>query len=226
MKRYFCNLLIAILGKDPYQEELNKVKLEYDKTAQAVEHLRKQYYGLLDTKAATEQDVKRLEESVKAFQNLTENLRQRITDKDIALDLQAKEYRDRVARMKQEWAQTEERLKADYSAKYEEKMADRDAKIDALREDLDASLAQLQRANRAMANNLMSQAMLEKTNNGLEDLIAAMQSGDTEKIIMATQHLDWSNHLVRIAQVHLGVLRRKNELVERLHFTENRADDE
>lgn len=262
MKRYLKNILIALLGRNPYQAELDKATEEYEKRAAMVKHLDEMRFSLEEKLAEAYRKVKELEKSVASYQNLTENLRQRVTDKDIAIDRMTREHRDSVVQMNQEHVENTKRLVSkceqlmqehkseleqireahnadmdelrakherdtiDRHEEYEEKMTERDEKIAALREALDATLERLQTVNRAIAHDLVAQSLLDKTNNGLEDLIQAMQSGDVEKMMQVTQYLDWSSHLVRIAQAHLNVLRRKNELVERLHFAESKGDDD
>ena len=213
MKRYFNNLLLALLGRDPYQQELDKVKKEYELTAEKVKQLddmRLQFdekMSELEAKVSeAEKEVSKAEGKIKDYQNLTENLRRRVTEKDLEIERYKRKLVDR-------------------HEEFQERMAERDEKIANLRTDLDGTLAQLEKANKLLAKELMAQSLLEKTNNGLEDLLSAMQSGDVEKIAMAVQYLDWSNPLSRIAQQYLMVLRRRNELVERMHFVENDEED-
>lgn len=236
-KSYFRHLFIALLGRNPFRVELEQVTHEYELTAERVRHLDELRYTL-------EQNMAEEKAKVKQFENLTENQRQRLTDKDITIDAMTKEHRERMAQVQKDCTAKVEELKVaharelreqqeryerdrvDRHEEYEERMADRDAKIQALREDLDDTLGQLQKANKTLAHECLAQAMLDKTNNALDDLYAAMQSGEEEKVKAVVEYLDWSNHLARIAQQHLMVLRRKNELVERLHFTDSRRDDD
>ena len=236
-KSYFRHLFIALFGRNPYRVELEQVTHEYELTAERVRHLDELRYTL-------EQKMACANKRVHEFENLTENLRQHLTDKDIALDALTKEHRERMAQVRKDCTVAVEELKVSHARElreqqeryerdrvdrheeYEERMSERDAKIQALREDLDATLEQLQKANRALGRECLAQAMLDKTNNALDDLYAAMQSGEEEKVKAVVEYLDWSNHLTRIAQQHLMVLRRKNELVERLHFTDSHKDDD
>lgn len=222
MKRYFKNLLIALFARDPYRQELDELREAYDLTAKRVGELDELRYKLEAKMAATESRVR-------SFENLTENLRKRVMDKDILLTQLTADHRKQVNQMTIEKAAAVNVIKAKMQKQaddYEERMSERDAKIEALRDDLNTTLERLQDANRALGHDLVAKSMLEKTNNGLEDLYAAMKSGEVEQVLSATQYLDWSNHLTRIAQCYLAVLRRKNELVERLHFTEQSADDD
>lgn len=230
MERYFKNLLIALLGRNPYQLELERKTNEYELTAEEVERQRDQIY-LLEARLAT------LQRDVQGFQNLTENLRKRVTDKDIAIDglrrdkaecvqklkvAHAKELDEQSARHKSEMdtlRDEHQRELVDRHEEYEEKLAD-------LRSDLNATLEQLQKANKGIAREMLAQSMLDKTNNSLQDLVTAMKRGDVDMMMMAVEYLEWSNPLSQIAQLYTQLLKRKNELVERLHFTERGADDD
>lgn len=236
MEHYLNNLLLALLGKDPFRMELEKVKYEYEMTAKKVVQLEGLRYQFEEKMAGTYKELAKTKEEIRGYKMLTENLRQSVADKDAALDDERRDRVETIKRMEDAFREKSEKALADLKEhyereivdrheEYEENMAERDEEIVALRDDLCRTLELLQEANRTVAKDLIAQSLLDKTNNGLEDLYAAMKSGEVEKILMATQYLDWSNHLVRIAQVHLGVLRRKNELVERLHFTEDHRDD-
>lgn len=233
MENYLRNLLLALLGKNPYRMELDKAEHEYELTAKKVAQLEDMRYQFEEKMSRTYQELAQAKEKILAFQRLTENLRQSVTDKDATLDA---ERRDRADAIKRLTAEHEAALKAlkeqfkhetiDRHEEYEARMAERDEKIAGLREDLDRTLELLQKANSTIGKDLMAQSMLEKTNNSMEDLAAAMQSGDVDKMMMATEYLDWSNQLTRIAQLHVNVLKRRNELVERLHFTGRSSDDD
>ena len=230
MERYFKNLLIALLGRNPYQLELERKTNEYELTAEEVERQRDQIY-LLEARLAT------LQRDVQGFQNLTENLRKRVTDKDIALDglrrdkaecvqklkaAHAKELNEQIARHRWEMdtlRDEHQRELVDRHEEYEEKLSD-------MRSDLNATLEQLQKVNKGIAREMLAQSMLDKTNNSLQDLVTAMKRGDVDMMMMAVEYLEWSNPLSQIAQLYTQLLKRKNELVERLHFTERSADDD
>ena len=101
MKRYFKNLLIALLARNPYREELARMTESYN------------------------------EEKTRIcdYQNLTENLRKRITEKDLAID--------------------------DVKSQLRKTIAARELKIAELREDLNATLKILQEAKSEIAANLV-----------------------------------------------------------------------
>lgn len=193
MKHYWKILFMALMGKNPFRKELEQVTQNYEKTARRIDSLDESLYHL-------EKRLYDSSEREKNCQALIENLRKRLSEKDQTIeDLRKEQNRLSEFRLRE--------------------LAERDEKIAALRSDLDQTLELLQKANNALGKEVMAQAMLNKTNNALEDLCAAMQSGDVDKMLMATEYLDWSDYLTRIAQKHLNVLKRKNELVERLHFT-------
>lgn len=72
MKRYLKNLLAALLGNNPYQAELEKAD-------ENVKQLRDMYFAACEK---WEQNDKQ----VASLQQLVENLRERIKDKDAAIN--------------------------------------------------------------------------------------------------------------------------------------------
>ena len=72
MKRYLKNLLAALLGNNPYQAELEKAD-------ENVKQLRDMYFAACEK---WEQNDKK----VASLQQLVENLRERIKDKDAAIN--------------------------------------------------------------------------------------------------------------------------------------------
>lgn len=174
LKRYLKNLLLALVGQNPFRRELE------------------------------EENRLRIEET-RNYQNLTENLRQRITDKDIALDQQKRDYNQAVITMREQHRLQREEL---------------EQKNQELRDDLEATLEQLQRVNHDIGREMMNTNLLSKTNNALSDLCQAMTSEDVEKMKSVVEYLEWSNPLSRIAQYHLNVLVRKKELEERMTTTD------
>ena len=197
----------AIFGLDPFKEEKETLQHEYDFAAQKVRSQDERIYKL-------EESLSEANRQVHNYQDLTENQRKTITDKQATINDNAKEYE----KMIQDMQRSHQAELTDLHEQYEERLR-------VLREDLDQTLDKLQTANKAIAKEMLSQSMLIKTNNGLEDLCAAMATDDVEKMKMATQYLDWSSPLVRIAQYHLRVLIRRNELVEMLHNAERMEDE-
>lgn len=179
MKRYLYNIIIAILGRNPYKMELEKLTKELEETLEAV-NIRdmriRSYEAVVETQKQTINDFKRQ----------TENLRDRIKDKDIAIQENRKLHR---------------------------------MQLNGLREDLNVTLEKLQKANKLLGQECMSKTMLERTNQHLNDLAQAMNSGDEEKMKQVVEYLGWSDPLAHIAQRHLSTLRLYHECVERLHFS-------
>ena len=82
MKQYLKNLFLALTGSNPFQVELEDTKQQLEKAAENVSALQDQLYSALEE---WEHEAKMLEESQKreaGLQQLTENLRERIADKD------------------------------------------------------------------------------------------------------------------------------------------------
>lgn len=226
---YFTNLVIALLGRNPYREQLEAVQKEYDMTAEMVASLNERIFKLEDKLSKAEQELVN-------FQNLTENLRQSVTEKEAAKYNQWKNYVEEIRKaeekhtaivneLKQQYEEQIQQLKQQHEREVIDRHEEYEEKLNGLREDIARTSDRLQEANKAMANNLMAQSMLDKTNNGLNDLVSAMASGEVETVLAATQYLDWSSYLTRIAQCFLNVLRRKNELEERLSLAAGDEED-
>ncbi len=206
----FCkHLWNAVRGLDPFAKEVGELIEGYNSAVETQKSLEQRAVN-------AELALKKTNEFLVGFQTLTENLRQRVADKEELVEQVRKERADERERYKK----AVEAMRFQHSqerAVLEQRLAE-------TKEDLNATLQQLQHANSSLGKDIMAQSLLEKTNNGLEDLYAAMQRGDTEAMMEITQGLDWSNHLTRIAQQHLMVLKRKNELEARLY--ERRFDTE
>ena len=160
---YFKNLTLALMGRDPFREELELTREQYEKTAEKVQELNDLYYKAVEKFEGTKKRVN-------DYETLIENLRQRIADKDCLL--------------------------AEYNAKSEE-----------LQEDLSLALGKLRDANDALAANVVAQEDLKKMNGWLNDLCTAMESRDQEKMEQAVEYLGRNAYLLRIAQMHLELLR-------------------
>lgn len=89
MKKYLKNLLIALLGRNPYREELDGLKEKLEKAGENVEVMHGMYYSAVER--WTEAD-----KQVKSLQALVENLRERIREKDQMIEEMEQEYRERT----------------------------------------------------------------------------------------------------------------------------------
>lgn len=96
MKRYFKNLWLALMGVNPFQQELDEKCSQYERTADNLSALQQQYYTALD-------NWDKAEKNACGQQQLVENLRVRIKEKDAELDAAGREFRERMERMKADY---------------------------------------------------------------------------------------------------------------------------
>lgn len=89
LKRYLKNLWRAITGKNPFEAEMQ----EEQRRCQAAEEKTK---ALGADVARLLGDRTRAEQEVKNYQNLTENLRQHLVDKDVVKERMKKDYQKRI----------------------------------------------------------------------------------------------------------------------------------
>lgn len=93
MRRYFKNLLLAIAGYNPYRLELDEKSRQLDLAGENLGAMQEQYYTAKDKWMAAEKESARL-------QQLVENLRQSISDKDEAMSVAGREFHELMERMK------------------------------------------------------------------------------------------------------------------------------
>ena len=79
MKQYFKNLLSALLGNNPYQAERDDLAARLEQAAENIEKLHNMYCAACET-------WERSDKQVASLQQLVENLRERIKDKDAAIN--------------------------------------------------------------------------------------------------------------------------------------------
>jgi chromosome segregation ATPase len=94
MKQYFKNLLSALLGNNPYQTERDELRRQLEQAAENMEQLRNMYCAACEK---WEQGDKQ----VASLQQLVENLRERIADKDAVIAQLQKEYREYTKQAKE-----------------------------------------------------------------------------------------------------------------------------
>lgn len=75
MKRYFKNLWLALIGRNPYQLELERIREDFSQTKAKVRDLNELYYELRSKMLTSENQIN-------DYQVLIENLRRRLVDKD------------------------------------------------------------------------------------------------------------------------------------------------
>lgn len=109
VKRYFRNLLRALFGMDPYRRELDELNEKYEKTAANVARLSEYAHDLESMTESRGHDIedltKKLAESNRMLvggQQLIENLRRRLAEKQDELEQQAADYRNRIAQYTKE----------------------------------------------------------------------------------------------------------------------------
>jgi len=93
MKRYFKNLLAALLGRNPYETERDEMRRQIEQAAENVERLRDMY-------CAACEKWEQSDKQVASLQQLVENLRERIKDKDAAIEQLQNEYREYTKKKK------------------------------------------------------------------------------------------------------------------------------
>ena len=98
---------MALTGINPYKSELDDVRVKYEKTAENVIGLQNLYYDTLERYDKISSEVNELTRQrddlaarEKSLQQLIENLRERIADKECELEHQGTEFRERMERMK------------------------------------------------------------------------------------------------------------------------------
>ena len=84
MKRYLKNLLSALLGNNPYEAERDELRRQMEQAGDNVRGLNELYYNMVERWEAERKQMASL-------QQLVENLRERIKDKDAAIEQLQKE---------------------------------------------------------------------------------------------------------------------------------------
>lgn len=130
MKRYLRNLKKALLGINPYRQKIKQAMAEYGLTARNIQQF-------VAAGVEYKEKLTAERERVASYQNLTENLRQRVTEKDIEIHRQAMNYQQEIAKMRNA---------------YDKDIKERDERISGLRKELDDTLELLQEATYALAD--------------------------------------------------------------------------
>ena len=128
MKRYLRNLMKALLGINPYRQKIKQAMAEYGLTARNI-----QQFVAAGVECKEKLTAER--ERIASYQNLTENLRQRITEKDIEIHRLTMDYQQELNKMR---------------SLYDKDIKERDERIAELRKDLDNTLNLLRNATRAL----------------------------------------------------------------------------
>ena len=120
----------ALLGINPYRLKIKQAMADYGLTASSIEQL-------VAAGAQYKEDLAVERERTVSYQNLTENLRQRITEKDIEIHRQAMNHQQEIAKMRNA---------------YDKDIKERDERISGLRKELDDTLELLQEATYALTD--------------------------------------------------------------------------
>lgn len=96
MKQYFKNLVLAIRGRNPFAEEVADLKEKLEKAGENVSALNDQLYAALEKWEAAKK-------SAASQQQLVENLRERIRDKEAELEEQGRAFRERLEQTRREY---------------------------------------------------------------------------------------------------------------------------
>ena len=177
IKRYLKNLLLAVFAVDPFSQELKELTKGFNSIQEALQDMQQRAERLED-------EVEDYSKKINDYQNLTENLRQRIVEKDLIADTMKKDYISQIQ--------------------------SRDEEICKLGLELESTKDEFRKVKGDIGKEMKSTTMLAKTNNGLTDLCTAIASNDPEKLRMAAEYLDWSIPLAQIARSYLCLLDRTN----------------
>ena len=96
MKRYFKNLVLAIRGRNPFAEEVADLREKLEKAGENVSWLSEMYYSALEKWEAAEKRAA-------SQQQLVENLRERIRDKDAELEEQGRAFREHLEQTRRDY---------------------------------------------------------------------------------------------------------------------------
>ena len=118
-KRYLHTLWLALAGRNPYLAELERTRADYERVAEQARQLEQLQQKMADAVGRSEAVLCSMErrvqaldddkakacEQLKSCRKLIENLRERISDKDLLIESQQQAFRDRIERTKQGYQQ-------------------------------------------------------------------------------------------------------------------------
>lgn len=110
MKRYFKNLVLAIRGRNPFADEVADLNEKMEKAGENVRGLQNQLYAALEylesaklLLSLNKKLIEKRDKQISSMQQLVENLRERIRDKDAELEEQGRAFRERLEQTRQEY---------------------------------------------------------------------------------------------------------------------------
>lgn len=103
MKEYLKNLWLALCGRYPYKKERDQLAVEVDVWRENSRALKRQYMSALDM-------MEKKDKQIADYQHLTENLRERLADKDTLMERMKADYQERI----EQYTREIDRLSKDY----------------------------------------------------------------------------------------------------------------
>ena len=90
VKIYFNTLRLALLGRNPYRKELDELRNGYEKISSKIISLKDMYCSCVD-------NIDQYKKRTNGLNQLVENLRERIGEKDVILQRTKLEYQERLS---------------------------------------------------------------------------------------------------------------------------------
>ena len=87
IKYYFRNLYFAVLGKNPFREELKLLRKTNEEIVQDMKALKQLYGNCKDSIEMNAKLLKKKDKQISGLQTLVENLRERIRDNEQLLKM-------------------------------------------------------------------------------------------------------------------------------------------
>ena len=206
--RYLKNVAVAVSGRNPYVVELDDIKSQLKEVVTTSKELSELSVKISEEKEAAERRLYDLQE-------LTETLRQHLSDKDLELDLANGDVRRLNTRLDEQRKRYENAVNT-MRKQHATQREDMETEMAQLREDRDYALNCLQQAKQEQAHECMANIMLERTNNWFDDFYAALVSGDPDEVALVGERDNLGSRQAKIAQQCVVILRRKKELERKI----------
>lgn len=107
MKRYLTNLWRATIGANPFREEVDKVKKDYEESVEKLTALQNVYCDLIEKWEYCDGQLKSagkkiatLSKKVRDYERLIENLRERLAEKSSLIERIEADYQERIKNMR------------------------------------------------------------------------------------------------------------------------------
>ena len=96
VKRYFKNLLLAMLGKNPYHMEMGEARDHLEKAAENLKTMQDMYNATMERWGESQKQLAQM-------QQLVETLRDHLREKDEQVERLHREYSDYMEQMKRDY---------------------------------------------------------------------------------------------------------------------------